>query len=100
MKKLENLMCLCQNVKKTTVNELYGWLGWSRRWDWIDLGDYYLRQLAHDVVQISCHKRDFDKWGNSGETYFDLHRGKDRKQFLNMLVELDVSMAERLSLMH
>ncbi|MFS1428771.1 hypothetical protein LMH73_016910 [Vibrio splendidus] len=97
MKKLTDLLCLCQNVKKTSVNELYAWINWERDWDWKELGDYYLRQLSHDVVQISVHKRDFDRWANSGGEYFDLARTAGRKQFLNILQGIDLSVAERLA---
>lgn len=88
-------ICVC---KKTSPEELLQWLGFERDCYVIDLGDRYLRVLAHrDAVQFSEPKKTFDRWANSSAETFELHRMSERKAFLKMLMAIDPKIESLLS---
>ena len=84
--KSKTLYDICLS-KKTSVTEMFQWLGFDKDWYSLDLGERHIRFLDHvDKVQFSEPKNTFDRWANSTDVTLDLTRKSERKILLEMLI--------------
>ena len=93
MRKLEVVMSvfdLCRKKVSMSTRETFSWLSIPESildYETLESNGRYFR-LSDDVIFVSCHRSDFDRWCNSTETEFDLTRRSERKLFIDMVEEM------------
>lgn len=79
--------CLKTNL---TLKDLLIWLDLDQYFDFrYGEGDTFDRyfQIHGECIRIGCVKKDWDRWANSEEYWFDISKKKDKRAFINLVKE-------------
>lgn len=74
---LDLIIWLGLDDKMCNINpELYSW-------------DFFGRNMmiVESAIRISCVKKDFDKWSNSEDYWFDISKKSEKNDFIEWVIE-------------
>jgi hypothetical protein len=76
-----------------TAKDLIIWLGLSDLFDKTDdnyIWDFFGRNLmiiGGNGIRVSCKHKDFDRWANSEEMFFDVFEPSERRAFVDFVID-------------
>lgn len=58
-----------------TTDDLYSWNFFGRN-----------MMICDNAIRISCFHKDFDRWANSEELWFDINKRGDKRDFIDWVI--------------